>query len=67
MRLAWLSAALLLANLLRPARPEPSIASAADLERARAVIDRSSQTLSNAALMGDKRLLFTDDSTAFLM
>jgi phosphatidylglycerol lysyltransferase len=60
-------AALLLANLLGPARPEPSTATAADLERARAVVARSSQTLGNAALMGDKRLLFNDDATAFLM
>ena len=62
-----IGAALLLANLLRPARPEPSKATGADLERARAVVARSSQTLGNAALMGDKRLLFNDESTAFLM
>ena len=60
-------AGVLLANLLRPARPEPSTASAEDLARARAVIARSDQTIGNAALMGDKRLLFSDDSSAFLM
>ncbi len=62
-----IGAAVLLANLLRPARPEPSKATGADLERARAVIARSNQTLGNAALMGDKRLLFNEQSTAFLM
>ena len=59
--------AVLLAHLLRPARPEPSIASPEDLARARDVIAISDQTLGNAALMGDKRLLFSDESNAFLM
>jgi phosphatidylglycerol lysyltransferase len=62
-----IGAGVLLANLLRPARPEPSIASREDLDRARAVIAKSDQTLGNAALMGDKRLLFSDDAGAFLM
>lgn len=57
----------LLLNLLRPARPEPVTASAADLERAAAAIAHSDDTLANAALMGDKRLLFNDDGTAFVM
>jgi phosphatidylglycerol lysyltransferase len=62
-----IGAGVLLANLLKPARPEPSTASIQDLNRARAVIAKSDQTLGNAALMGDKRLLFSDDSSAFLM
>jgi len=62
-----IGAGVLLANLLKPARPEPSTASIQDLDRARAVIAKSDQTLGNAALMGDKRLLFSDDSSAFLM
>ena len=62
-----IGAGVLLANLLRPARPEPSTASIEDLNRARAVIEKSDQTIGNAALMGDKRLLFSDDSSAFLM
>ncbi|MEO8466776.1 MAG: bifunctional lysylphosphatidylglycerol flippase/synthetase MprF [Gammaproteobacteria bacterium] len=62
-----IGAGVLLANLLRPARPEPSTASLEDIARARTVIERSDQTLGNAALMGDKRLLFSDDSNAFLM
>ncbi|HVY67008.1 MAG TPA: bifunctional lysylphosphatidylglycerol flippase/synthetase MprF [Gammaproteobacteria bacterium] len=62
-----IGAGVLLMNLLRPARPEPSTASAEDLGRAQAVIERSDQTLANAALMGDKRLLFAEDGAAFLM
>jgi phosphatidylglycerol lysyltransferase len=62
-----IGAGVLLMNLLRPARPEPSTASPADLERARAVMATSDQTLGNAALMGDKRLLFSEDAQSFLM
>jgi phosphatidylglycerol lysyltransferase len=61
------AAAVLLLNLLRPARPEPLTASAAELERARVVIAGSEDTLANAALTGDKRLLFSDDASAFVM
>lgn len=57
----------LLLNMLRPARPEPSVADAIDLQRARAVIAQSDLTLANAALMGDKRLLFSDAEDAFVM
>jgi phosphatidylglycerol lysyltransferase len=59
--------AMLLLNLLRPARPEPVTASGAELERARGAIAVSEYTLANAALMGDKRLLFSDDASAFVM
>jgi phosphatidylglycerol lysyltransferase len=59
--------AVLLLNLLRPARPEPATASNDELARARAVIATVDQTLANAALMGDKRLLFSDDARAFVM
>ena len=62
-----LAAAYLLLNLLRPARPEPAVASAEDLARARTVINRSDNCLANAALTGDKRLLFNDSADAFLM
>jgi len=60
-------AALLLLNLLRPARPEPVTSSDEDLANARAAIARSEQSIANAALMGDKRLLFSDDASAFVM
>jgi phosphatidylglycerol lysyltransferase len=54
-------------SLLRPARPEPAVASAGDLARAQAIIARSDQSLANAALAGDKRLLFSDAADTFLM
>ena len=56
-----------LLNLLRPARPEPAVAGAGEIARARAIIATSDQTLANAALTGDKRLLFSDGGDAFLM
>jgi phosphatidylglycerol lysyltransferase len=62
-----LGTAYLMLNLLRPAQPEPAVASVEDLLRARAIINRSDHTLANAALTGDKRLLFSDASNAFLM
>jgi len=62
-----LGTAYVLLNLLRPARPEPAVAGAAELERARQLIAGSDQTLANAALTGDKRLLFSDAGDAFLM
>jgi phosphatidylglycerol lysyltransferase len=62
-----LGTAYLLLNLLRPARPEPAVAGAAEIARARPLIATSPTTLANAALTGDKRLLFSDDGDAFLM
>lgn len=62
-----LGPAWLIAGLLRPSRREPSVASLEDLVRAQAVIARSDQSLANAALTGDKRLLFSDSEDAFLM
>jgi phosphatidylglycerol lysyltransferase len=62
-----LAAAFLAANLLRPARPEPGVASEDDLARARALISGCSQALANAVLSGDKRLLFSAAGDAFLM
>ncbi len=62
-----LATAYLTLNLLRPERPEPAVASATDLARARAIINRSDHSLANAALTGDKRLLFNDAADAFLM
>ena len=62
-----LATAYLMLNLLRPMRPEPTVAGTEDLIRARAIINRSDHSLANAALTGDKRLLFTDRADAFLM
>ena len=62
-----LLAAYLLLTMLRPAQPEPAVAGPADLERARAVIATSDLTVCNAALTGDKRLLFNDSGDSFVM
>lgn len=56
-----------LARLLRPAPPEPGYPGPAELEQARAVIARSLNAAANLALLGDKRLLFSDTGRAFLM
>jgi phosphatidylglycerol lysyltransferase len=62
-----LGTAYVLLNLLRPARPEPAVAGPEELARARALIEQSDQTLANAALTGDKRLLFSDAGDTFIM
>lgn len=62
-----LATAFLLWNLLQPARPEPAVAKAEDLERARKIINKSDLTVANAALTGDKRLLFNETGDAFVM
>ena len=61
-----LAAAYITVNLLRPLPPEPAEASSADLVRAQRVIAQSAQSLANAALSGDKRLLFAESADAFL-
>jgi phosphatidylglycerol lysyltransferase len=62
-----LATAYMLMNLLRPAQPEPSVAGPEDLARARAIIAGSDLTVANAALTGDKRLLFSETGDAFVM
>ena len=62
-----LGSAYVLLNMLRPARPEPAVAGPEELTRARALIERSDFTMANAALTGDKRLLFSDGGDAFVM
>jgi phosphatidylglycerol lysyltransferase len=62
-----LGSAYVLLNLLRPARPEPAVAGPQELARARALIAVADYTVANAALTGDKRLLFSDAGDAFLM
>ncbi len=54
-------------NMLRPARPEPAVAGPEELAHARALIAQSDLTVANAALTGDKRLLFSDAGDAFVM
>ncbi len=62
-----LAAAYLLLNMLRPAQPEPAVAGPEDFARVRAVIAESDLTVANAALTGDKRLLFSETGDAFVM
>jgi phosphatidylglycerol lysyltransferase len=62
-----LAAAYVLLNLLKPARPEPAIPGAEDFQRVRAIIAESDLTVANAALTGDKRLLFSENNDAFVM
>ncbi len=62
-----LAAAYLLLNMLRPAQPEPAVAGPEDFARVRAVIAESDITVANAALTGDKRLLFSESGDAFVM
>jgi phosphatidylglycerol lysyltransferase len=62
-----LAAAYLATNLMRPARAEPGVAAPEDIVTARSLIAASEQAVANAALSGDKRLLFSSARDAFLM
>ncbi|MGH8276309.1 MAG: bifunctional lysylphosphatidylglycerol flippase/synthetase MprF, partial [Steroidobacteraceae bacterium] len=62
-----LATAYLLLNMLRPALAAPAVAGPGDLARARALIEKSDVTMANAALTGDKRLLFNEAGDAFVM
>jgi phosphatidylglycerol lysyltransferase len=62
-----LGAAYLLLNMLRPARPQPVVAGPHDTERVLAVIAKSDLTIANAALAGDKRLLFSEAGDTVVM
>lgn len=62
-----LATTFLLLMLLQPARPEPAVAKDEDIDRARKIINGADLTIANAALSGDKRLLFNDAGDAFVM
>src|ERR1700688_2462123 len=64
---AVIAAAYGLWRLLRPSRPTKAVPSAADLERAAALIAGADDTTANLALLGDKNLLFNSERTAFIM
>jgi phosphatidylglycerol lysyltransferase len=53
--------------LLRPSLGEPSPAGAEELEKARLVISNSRKTYSNLALLGDKKILFSESGKSFTM
>ena len=64
---ALLTAAFLAMNLLRPARPQPELPQARDLDLARNIIAGATVALPNAVLAADKRVLFAPRSDAFIM
>lgn len=54
-------------KLLRPAADAPAVASAQEIERARAIIGADSDSGAHLALTGDKQLLFAESARGFLM
>ena len=54
-------------RLLRPAIPKPVLANAEELAVAAAIVAQSPATYANLALLGDKRLLFDETKSAFIM
>ncbi|HXH02734.1 MAG TPA: phosphatidylglycerol lysyltransferase domain-containing protein, partial [Candidatus Competibacteraceae bacterium] len=56
-----------LAKLLRPARPRPARPSAAELERAAAIVAAYPRAQAHLALLGDKDLLFSENDDGLLM
>ncbi|NNE09493.1 MAG: bifunctional lysylphosphatidylglycerol flippase/synthetase MprF, partial [Gemmatimonadetes bacterium] len=55
------------ARLLRPNTPPPPLGTAEDIEAAWNVVQASPDSSAHLALLGDKRFLFNDAKTAFLM
>ena len=56
-----------LARLIRPAPPKPLIPTPKDMEKISAIVQQSTRTSANLALLGDKNILFNHKGTAFLM
>ena len=54
-------------NLLQPANPDKSAEAAVDPHQLRKIVTHSSVSVANAALSGDKRLLFHPAGDAFVM
>ena len=54
-------------RLIRPARPEPDPPTQQDVDRARVIARNADDSAAALALLGDKRLLFDDESRGFLM
>ena len=62
-----LAAAFILLNWLSPAKPARFLLDAAEVDRSRAVLAKSTNAVANLALLGDKRLLFHSQGDAMLM
>ena len=58
---------LAVAKLLRPAPPKPKPAGIEDLDKARAVVEKSPRVYAHLALLGDKSFLFNEKGSAFIM
>ncbi|HXJ34053.1 MAG TPA: bifunctional lysylphosphatidylglycerol flippase/synthetase MprF [Candidatus Eisenbacteria bacterium] len=54
-------------RLFRPARPRLAPPNAADIERARPIVERSVWTHANLVFRGDKAILFSEAGDAFMM
>jgi phosphatidylglycerol lysyltransferase len=54
-------------RLVRPAQPTPDPPTQADIARAKTIAAKSKDSAAALALLGDKRLLFTEDNGGFLM
>lgn len=61
------TAAFAIWRLVRPARPDPDPPTHDDLLRAETIAKTSVDSAAHLALLGDKRLMFADDDTGFLM
>jgi phosphatidylglycerol lysyltransferase len=57
----------LLAQVLRPARPEPHVPEALDYARLARALEHADASLANAALVGDKRIHWHPEGDAFVM
>jgi phosphatidylglycerol lysyltransferase len=55
------------ARLLRPAPPQPPDSGRQELEKAYTIVRNSVEVSANLALLGDKRLLFSQEGDAFIM
>jgi len=62
-----LAASFFATNLLQPPRRVPSDATPDELTQAKKIVARSNCSIANAALAGDKRLLFSSGTDGFLM
>jgi phosphatidylglycerol lysyltransferase len=56
-----------IARLLRPAPPKPVLSRQENLFKLSTIVQQSRQTYANLALLGDKRYLFNQKETAFIM
>lgn len=54
-------------RLLQSAPPEPSTPTPGEIEKVQAIVSTSNRTSSNLALVGDKRLLFSENGSACIM